>query len=429
MLNELACIAILSDSYKFACTFHHDTDRGPGASLPRMENTLCDISALLFWRTPPIVRLLALGPADEDPLCHLVDPVRLERMRHDLVDGTRLAGLTSGPASWHTHLGVEAGSLLAAAPLLAAFTDAPVDLLVTESAERRHSSLVRPRVWTGALPDETLFQPTPGLTVVPPALALQQVAARSSLGRTIALASELCGVFSAYQPPQPLANLLQDLFDEGRLIPYGGWSAAADNNGRLTGLWSRPPLATPAGLVRDAERSGTSRGRARLEQAAGLVQPGAASPFEVQAGMLLGLSRRRGGEGLGDFQHNRRIVLTPDAARVAERHACSCDLFFRGTADRKLVGVDVECQSSAHHFGVRSSASDANRATALQLMGIEVVQLTYAQLADPTRFKIFSALLAEKLGLPYREKTDAQLAAQTRLRAEILTDWGQLPLA
>ena len=98
MLNELACIAILSDSYKFACTFHHDTDRGPGASLPRMENTLCDISALLFWRTPPIVRLLALGPADEDPLCHLVDPVRLERMRHDLVDGTRIYDFKTGKA-------------------------------------------------------------------------------------------------------------------------------------------------------------------------------------------------------------------------------------------------------------------------------------------------------------------------------------------
>ena len=394
-----------------------------------MKNTLCDISALLFWRIPPIVRLLTLGPADEDPLCHLVDPVRLERIRHDLVDGTRLAGLMNGPASWHTHPGVEAGPLLAAAPLLAAFTDVPIDLLVTESTERRYSSLVRPRVWTGALPNETLFQPAPGLTVIPPALALQQVAARSSLGRTIALASELCGVFSAYQPPQPLADMLQDLFDEGRLIPYGGWGAAADNNGRLTGLWSRPPLATPAGLVRSAEGSGTSRGRARLEQAAGLVHPGAASPFEVQAGMLLGLSRRRGGEGLGDFQHNRRIALAPNAARVAERHVCSCDLFYRGAVDPKLMGIDVECQSSAHHFGTRSSASDANRATALQLMGIEVVQLTYAQLADPARFKIFSALLAEKLGLPYREKTDAQLAAQTRLRAEILTDWGQLPLA
>ncbi len=122
-------------------------------------------------------------------------------------------------------------------------------------------------------------------------------------------------------------------------------------------------------------------------------------------------------------------MLTPDAARVAERRTCSCDLFYRSAVDPKLMGVDVECQSSAHHFGTRSSASDANRATALQLMGVEVMQLTYAQLADPARFEIFSALLAEKLGLPHREKTDAQLAAQARLRAEILTDWGRLPLA
>ena len=392
-----------------------------------MESILCDISALLFWRVPPIVRLLALGAAGEEPLCHLVDPGYLDRLRRDLVEGTNLADLLSGPASWRAHLGAGAEPLLSVAPLLATFAEAPVDVLVAEPADRRPSFIARPRVWTGTLPDEGLFRPAPGLAVVSPALALQQVAARASLERTVALASELCGTFSVYRPPQPLTNLLQRLLDVGRLLPYGGWSAAADNNGQLTGLWTRPPLTTPAELKRQAVESGTSRGRARLEQAAELVRPGAASPLEAQAGMLLGLSRRRGGEGLGAFEHNRRVALALAAARIAGRRTCFCDLFYREATNPELAGIDVECQSSAHHFGLKSSASDANRATALQLMGIEVVQLTYAQLADPARFKIFSAFLSELLGLPYREKTEAQLAAQARLRAEILTDWERLP--
>ena len=119
------------------------------------------------------------------------------------------------------------------------------------------------------------------------------------------------------------------------------------------------------------------------------------------------------------------LVDAPSAAarRVCGQWSCYCDLFWGG-ADG---GVDVECQSSSHHFGTRSSASDANRATALQIMGVEVIQLTYAQLANARRFEIFSRFLAEKIGVTYHEKTAREQHVQRTLRAEVLADWESLP--
>ena len=61
------------------------------------------------------------------------------------------------------------------------------------------------------------------------------------------------------------------------------------------------------------------------------------------------------------------------------------------------------------------------------MMGVEFVQLTYAQLADALRFSAFSQFLAGKLGVASREKTERELKAQAELRSEVLVDWESLP--
>lgn len=139
--------------------------------------------------------------------------------------------------------------------------------------------------------------------------------------------------------------------------------------------------------------------------------------------MLFASAPRRGGEGYASLEHNRRVALSAAARRACGQWSCYCDLFWGG-ADG---GVDVECQSSSHHFGARSSAGDADRATALQMMGVEVIQLTYAQLANARRFETFSRFLAEKIGVTYHEKTARERMEQHRLRAEVLVDWEGLP--
>lgn len=390
-----------------------------------MENIVCDTSALLLWRTPPLARLLAAGPEDDPLLRNLASPQRLRQLRADLA----ACAPTMPGAHCRAHLG-EAGRALASAPeLLATDFRGPVDVLAPSRESRRPSELVRPRLWSEPVPAEWLSPVGNAVMVVSPALALRQVAVRGDPVRVALLLGELCGSFSTYRPPAPLAELLQELADASLLARHRGWQASVDNEGRLTGLWSHPPLLTPEAVALDLGRAATRRGVAKVMAALELARPNAASPFEVQAGMLLGTSVARGGAGLDGFSHNRRVALSPQAARIARQSACFCDLFWEAEDIPARRAVDVECQSSAHHFGARSSARDADRATALQMMDIEVVQLTHAQLSDVRRFAAFSQFLAGKLGMAPRKKTEAELSAQAKLRSEVLVDWDELPFA
>lgn len=391
-----------------------------------MDTIICDISAFLFWRMPPLVRLLMLGPEEDAPLCQLVEPDRVRRLRREVVAASPFADLADSRRS-RANFGDAACALLGALPLIAAFASGPVDVLVSAPGERRASRLVRPRVWGGGVEESDVVHVAPGISVVTPALALQQIAARATTVRAAMLASELCGCFSVHRGTEPVAQLLQELSDEGRLPAYSGWRAATDNDGRLTGLWLRPRLYTTSHLRRIAMNAASPRGRARLAEAAEIALEDAASPFEVQAGLLLGLSRRRGGEGLPPFRLNQRVALTPAAAKVARQRACYCDIFWKETTNPTCAGLGVECQSASHHFGLRSSVSDADRATALQLLGIEVVQLTHGVLADPRRFAIFAAELAKRLGVPSRPYFAQLSEAQLRLRRELFIDWELLP--
>ena len=92
--------------------------------------------------------------------------------------------------------------------------------------------------------------------------------------------------------------------------------------------------------------------------------------------MLLGLSRRLGGEGYPPFRHNQRIALTREARHLARRAFLVCDIYWSGTEGRR--SLDVECQSRLAHTSDDAALSDADRATALDLVGVDVVNVTYA---------------------------------------------------
>lgn len=388
-----------------------------------METIICDRSAFLYWRTPPIARLLASGPEDDPLLRHIMDADGLGRLRLELRAASSPFDRASGSDRRRTaRLGGAGLSVVESSELLATGFSGPVDVLVRDVADRRPSGIVRPRVWSGELPAGSLWHIGGGVDVVSPVLAVQQMAARATPGRVALMLSELMGGFSVYDSPEPLASALQALADGGRLPTYCGWRAACDNEGGLTGLWLRPPLLSVAAL-REHLGHASARGRANLAAGARIARVGAASPFEVQAGVLFASAPRRGGEGYASLEHNRRVALSAAARRACGQWSCYCDLFWGG-ADG---GVDVECQSSSHHFGARSSAGDADRATALQMMGVEVIQLTYAQLANARRFETFSRFLAEKIGVTYHEKTARERMEQHRLRAEVLVDWEGLP--
>ena len=152
--------------------------------------------------------------------------------------------------------------------------------------------------------------------------------------------------------------------------------------------------------------------------------PGAASPFEVQTGMQLGLDPDLGGEGLGGFSHNERIVLGGRAREIARQDGCRCDLLWPGEGGRGPL--DVECHSRTFHLGEDRSLSDADRALALQSMGVEVLFVTYAQIAGVRRFDALARTVAEKLGRDVTPRTTDFLAARAELRREVLVDFADL---
>lgn len=390
-----------------------------------MDAIICDISAFLYWRAPPIVRMLASEPASSPLLRDLLTWREVNELRGALAASSPLFATAAGEGRSRARLGLRASAIANSAVELSVSLAPPIDLLVTDASQRSASALVRPRLCSAMACDASVRAAAPNVGVTTPLFALQQIAARASLAHAVMLASELCGSFSVYVAPEPVRAVLQRLIDEGRLPRISGWSPVLDQDGRLMELWSRPPLATARQIRQYAQDSAVARGRAQLMRAAELVVDGAASPFEVVAGMLLGFSRRLGGEGYGAFSHNRKVALTYEARRLARRGFLVCDLFWAAGNGRRAL--DVECQSRLMHASGDAALSDADRATALDLTGIDVVNVTYGQLAEPRRFEALSQLVAQKLGAPYREKTAGQRAAAERLRAEVFSDWATLP--
>lgn len=211
---------------------------------------------------------------------------------------------------------------------------------------------------------------------------------------------------------------------DGTLPRIGSWSPSLDRDGRLTDLWTRPPLTTPERIAALAREAVGKRGRSKLEQASGLVRPGAASPFEAQAGILLGFPSELGGEGYDGFEHNAEVRLSPTARQLARRASCRCDLYWPSLDGRPAL--DLECQSRSFHAGDEQGLSDSDRATALQSMGIEVLLATWRQFAQASRFDALSLTVAEKIGRKQPERTPAYLAAREHLRSEVLVSWDSL---
>lgn len=257
--------------------------------------------------------------------------------------------------------------------------------------------------------------------ITSPAFTLLELAARANDVQTLMMASELCGSFAVYSPPslirEALEKLLPDDQNPKRRIPVvGGWRPFVDSKGHLSSLWQRPPLVHPRELATLADRSDSRRGASRMKLASELVKESAASPFEVQTALLLGLPYRNGGQSLDGFVCNKKIDLTHRATLLAEKRHCYCDLYWE-------EGLDLECQSTLVHQNAESYLSDSERALALESMGIKVLPITFDQISSRERFDAASQLIAKTLGLKLPKKTTREQSQELELRRQVLIDW------
>ena len=377
-----------------------------------MDITICDKTALGYWRIPPVVQLLAAAPDADKRLARVLTSYDLELLSANFVAvQARFKQKHSGNA------GEQYRALMEAVPFLSLCGGGPFDVMSTRKGDFSESQLAKPRLWSAPLPTAAIRQVTDTIDVTSPEFTLQQLAARESFERTLILATEFCGSFSVFHAPDPIAGILQRLCDTRKLPRIGGWSPCLDGNGRLTDLWSHEPLTCAADLCRLAETSDSPRGRKQLLRVAKLVVDGAASPFEAQAGILLGLPVRLGGAGLNGFTHNHRVDLSREATLIANQATCFCDLYWD-------EGLDLECHSRTWHAARDQQLSNFTRETALAFMGIDVIPLTYEQLSSRRQFDAVARILARKLGRQIRDKNAAEQAAEARLRDAVLGfDW------
>ncbi len=144
--------------------------------------------------------------------------------------------------------------------------------------------------------------------------------------------------------------------------------------------------------------------------------PNATSPPEVQTAMLLGLPQRLGGEGLGGFTHNERIVLGQTARTLSAKDCRYCDPYWDD-------GLDLECQSTAFHDNDASFLSDADRSAALEAMGIRVLPMTSSRLGSVRSVEALAATARTMRGLPRHAKTQRQHQTSVELLRETQVDW------
>ena len=365
--------------------------------------------------------LLAAGPSDHPVLRKSITEDELIAFRQDLVTHLPLTRACAGGAAWR-HVGPQQKAIRDNQLVMAPSMDLPVDVLVSSAHERRNSSFIKTTLWKDALPTCSTRGIDEDFSVTSPAFTMLQLARTASLTKTVLLASELCGTYAVYRAPAPVVVVLQKLIDRRRLPEIDGWCPCLTAEGKLTELWSRPSLATPHDLIAMAAQSDSSSGRRRLFRATELLKPMAASPFETQAGVLLGFPKRLGGAGLERFTHNEKIELSSAARLLAQRECCYCDLFWPD-------GLDIECQSARYHDNTEGHLSDSDRAAALSLAGIDVLPLTYAQMKDPRRFAAFVLAAQRALGLRHTVRSEAHMVAERKLREEVLVDWWNLPRA
>ncbi len=376
-----------------------------------MNTIICGISALRFWRMPPWVSLIMTEPEEEYRSLGFSSVEEFARVRQQMVlESPLVQKCCVADRRWNS-AGEHARHIREASPLLGQCVDLPVDILVNSAAECKRSGVITPRLWSKPLPPGSTVAITDEISVVTPEFALLQLAGTMPLNRCLAIASELFGGYSAYCNPRPFADWLESRLGSasGRWLvgERDGWEPCVIG-GRLHDLWRREPLVTRESLLATADHSESARGRDRARKVAELVIPGAASPLESKAGLLLALPKAYGGLGHVGMEHNYEVWLGGGSQSLAGRRRCYCDLYWD-------EGVDLEIQSRLAHESEFAFLSDSERMAALLNDGISVLPVTAAHLADRAKLLQVSETLAKLRGVKAPRLTARQEARSRKL--------------
>ncbi len=252
---------------------------------------------------------------------------------------------------------------------------------------------VVPRYLSFPLASDSLLHVNPDLGmgadtyVTNPALTWLLASARMSGAEALAFATELCGTYSTR--------------------PHG-----------LT-LYHCPPATTPdylqirARAIREAALGRRIGGWEETEFAAPFIFGNSASPMETKAAIMLSLPVSRGGWGIEGLALNRRIELSRDQRRIANKSYLVID----GYLAREQLGYEYD--SDEFHEGVAREERDRLRATAAQCLGLTLLSLTKNVIESEIRFTAFCDEFARLAGKRPRALGPRTLARRRALRRNL----------
>lgn len=236
--------------------------------------------------------------------------------------------------------------------------------------------------------------------------------------------AEMCGLFAVCALPAALEVELSHAIDSGAISTTLGWVRCPSEGGAASNLWRRDALVLDGDLDRFCSDVCGMRYGNRFMAVSHLVPLGAASPFEVEAYLLLGLPRALGGEGFCGIELNVKVVLSTSARAIVGKTRVYIDLLLSSPDGRRQVAI--ECQGKASHGRAGDGLRDADRMTALQAMGYDVLLLTHGQISDEDRFRAIVKAVCRMLDVEYRDKSLDEQRAEALLRSELFVDWAKL---
>lgn len=351
-----------------------------------MKDLLCDISAFRYWRLPP--QALALCPPLPRP--------EEDRQRY---------GLARNPTA-------------------AVALGLPLHTLVGTRNERTCPASVRQRLFLGELPRESVLETEHGFLVTSPLLTAFIMSRHLTDLQLLLVLAEMCGLFTVCALPAALEAELSRAIESGAIPATFGWARCPSEDDAASNLWRRDALVLDGDLDRFCSDVCGMRYGKRFVAVSHLVPLGAASPFEVETYLLLGLPRSLGGEGLCGIELNVEVTLSASARAIVGKSRVYIDLLLSSPDGERQVAI--ECQGKGSHGRAGDGLRDADRMTALQAMGYDVFLLTHGQISDDDRFHAIVKAVCRLLDVEYRDKSLEEQGAEALLRSELFVDWSKL---
>lgn len=309
----------------------------------------------------------------------------------------------------------------------------PLDLMVSDSNERRNNKFVMCHVAYGSYPQGSFVKVSEGMYVSSPELCFLQLAETHDEIDLVLIGNELCGCFALLGPREGDPGTLtvaQDgscsMVDEtGAAFRYGSLEEAVRANWnvrsgrksmehaagltasckskdegarrrlpvRQQGFRFRPqPLTSVARIARYLDKCDGMRGVKRARRAVRYLVDGAASPMEASLAARLALPNVLGGYNLPKMEMNRAVVVPDGVGARPGKSYRVCDLLW----PRQRVAVEYD--STAYHANAARMARDSARRGELKYAGIDVLTITAPQFFDFAAFDGQVRMLEKLLG-------------------------------